>query len=287
MIPIIKRESVAAVILMLVAMATQGCMEGADFVPENVELRFDWSSFASEIFYEAQDHEVFYGNLEIRAPFKTALESTFFSKSTSESYRTEEGYHTYYGFTPRWIPAVRVESQLRSYSRERIFYVTSLNPVMIGNIGLFRYPIAVRQRGTYGTYYLDEAQIASCIEDPGRWRDTTLIPVGEDQRFVRGRVELFGTLQRAMTAVGGSPLSGIAYTSPQPLQTKEVIISIGSLRMVLSAQYDAFYELFGKYDPSEELSVGDSVEINIPTVGVGHIPGVFLVYPQSIRAIKE
>ncbi len=168
-------------------MATQGCMEGADFVPENVELRFDWSSFASEIFYEAQDHEVFYGNLEIRAPFKTALESTFFSKSTSESYRTEEGYHTYYGFTPRWIPAVRVESQLRSYSRERIFYVTSLNPVMIGNIGLFRYPIAVRQRGTYGTYYLDEAQIASCIEDPGRWRDTTLIPVGEDQRFVRGR----------------------------------------------------------------------------------------------------
>lgn len=284
MIPIINRSYLA--IMVLIAVTAPSCTEKVDFEPENVELRFDWSSFASEIYYEAHDHELFYGTLEVNAPFKTTLESTFFSRSTSESFRSIGGYRTVYDFVPEWIPTVRVESQLRSYSRERVFYITSLYPVMIGEIGYFRYPILFRQRGTYGTYYLDEGQIAACIEDPGRWRDTTLIPVGEDQRFVRGRIESFGRLKIGLTSSGGSPLSGIAYTSPQPLQTKEVVISIGSLRMVLSAQYDAFYELFSRYDPSLELNVGDSVEINIPISGVGSTPGVFLVYPHSIRRLE-
>jgi len=34
-----------------------------------------------------------------------------------------------------------------------------------------------------------------------------------------------------------------------------------------------------------ELSVGDSVEINIPTADVGRTEGKFLVYPHSIRAL--
>lgn len=272
-------------ILMVVAIVSQSCGDKTEFESEDVELSFNWPGFASEIYYEAHDPEIFYGNLEVKAPFRTTLENTFFSRSTSECLRSAEGYHSIYEFIPQWIPFVRVESQLRSYSRERVFYITSLHPVMIGSIGCFRYPVVVRQRGTHGTYYLDERQIAACIEDPGRWRDTTLIPVGEDQRFVRGRIESLGSLKSEMTIQGGSPLSGIAFTSPQSLQMMEVTISIGSLKMIIGAQYESFYELFSRYDPSGYLNVGDSVEINIPTAGVGHIPGMFLVYPQSIRAL--
>ncbi len=285
MIPIIKRDYFTAVVIVVAAIAVQGCSEKGFHEPENVELRFDWESFASEIYYEAQDYELFYGNLEVKAPFKTTLEKTFFTKSRSESLPGENGYHTLYEFVPQWIPSVRVDSKLYSYSRERVFYITSLHPVMIGENGYFRYPIVVRQRGRYGTYYLDERQIAACIEDPERWSDISLIPVREDQRFIRGEVESFGSLRDDITPSGGSALSGIAYTSAQKLQTLEVVVSIGSLSVVLEAQYDAFYNLFVRYDPSLELNVGDSVEINIPAVGVGRIDGKFLVYPHSIRAL--
>lgn len=171
--------------------------------------------------------------------------------------------------TPSPIPSCRIQGKDVQVTRDITVYLRPFDLQRIDGFDFFNYPVRIRQRGTDGTHYLSAEEVAAWKEDHKSqdWDG------GSDQRYVLGIVKRVGAIhdeegvQDPDSYVGPLwkvPATQQSFGSPQSLEAIDMLLDINGTELHVKIHYFKAYKLVSNL----QLSVGNTVEMNIPASGI-------------------